>query len=89
MRLLAQRAGRNYTNPWDASKILGCVCDAGWRGPDCRLKECPSEEDPVGGPGPSSGRDCSGRGTCDYNRGVCVCYPGFYGISCEVKSFMS
>jgi hypothetical protein len=53
------------------------------------LKECPSEEDPVGGPGPSSGRDCSGRGTCDYNRGVCVCYPGFYGISCEVKSFMS
>jgi len=89
MRLLAQHAGRTYNTPWDANKILGCVCDIGWRGPDCRLKECPSENDPNGGRGPLDGYDCSGRGTCDYNRGVCKCYPGFYGIACEVKSFMS
>ena len=29
-----------YSNPWDAEKHVGCVCDLGRRGPDCSLIEC-------------------------------------------------
>lgn len=35
------------------------------------------------GPGNSAGRDCSGRGLCDYSRGVCQCFLGYYGTSCQ------
>lgn len=38
MRMLAERAERIYTEPWDAMKIWGCACDVGFRGPDCSLK---------------------------------------------------
>lgn len=41
-RQLAEDAGRIYETPWDADKNVGCVCDLGFRGPDCRLVECPS-----------------------------------------------
>ena len=36
---LADNAGTSYTVPWDASKQIGCVCDIGYRGPDCSLSE--------------------------------------------------
>ena len=41
-RQLAEEAGRVYQTPWDADKNTGCVCDIGFRGPDCSLIECPS-----------------------------------------------
>ena len=34
---LAEEANRIYEVPWDAEKNTGCVCDLGFRGPDCRL----------------------------------------------------
>jgi hypothetical protein len=34
-RQLAEDAGRVYETPWDANKNVGCVCDLGFRGPDC------------------------------------------------------
>ncbi len=34
-KILAELAGRNYSVPWDAMKLWGCVCDKGYRGPDC------------------------------------------------------
>lgn len=34
-KAFAERAGYNYTIPWDAMKIWGCLCDSGYRGPDC------------------------------------------------------
>lgn len=49
-RQLAEDAGRIYETPWDADKNVGCVCDLGFRGPDCRLVECPT------GPGKCIGR---------------------------------
>jgi hypothetical protein len=82
-KLLAERAGRNYSAPWDAMKIWGCLCDAGYRGPDCSLQECPSREDPLGGFGNEAGRDCSGRGHCDYKSGLCNCFRGFHGAACN------
>merc|ERR1711912_123626 len=47
---------------WDSGRSVGCKCDSGFAGPDCSLRECPSEDDPLGGPGRSQGRVCSGRG---------------------------
>ncbi|RYH24362.1 hypothetical protein EON65_16860, partial [archaeon] len=82
MQLLAERAGHIYSEPWDAMKIWGCACDVGFRGPDCSLKECPSRADPLGGFGNEGGRDCSGRGVCDYRTGTCQCFPGFVGVAC-------
>ena len=83
MKILAQRASRQYDTPWDALKIWGCLCDNGYRGPDCSEKECVSFSDPLGGFGNESGRDCSGRGTCNYGTGLCECFSGFYGDGCE------
>lgn len=80
---LADEAGRVYNDVWDANKHVGCMCDLGRRGFDCSLVECPSGPDPMGGYGNLAGRDCSGRGVCDYTRGVCVCYPGYAGIMCQ------
>merc|ERR1711924_280652 len=59
---LAAEAGKTYTTPWDAMKHVGCVCDLGFRGPDCSLQECASGPDVLRGDGNSKGRDCSGRG---------------------------
>lgn len=36
-----------YTTPWDAERILGCVCDHGYAGVDCSLELCPYGDDPV------------------------------------------
>ena len=82
-RLLAEKAGRVYSSPWDANRIVGCLCDYGYRGPGCELRECPSGPDPLNGMGNESGRDCSGRGVCDYHAGVCKCFSGFFGVKCQ------
>ena len=34
-----------YTN-WEADKIQGCLCDAGWDGYDCSQRQCPWGRDP-------------------------------------------
>lgn len=62
---------------------MGCYCDQGYRGPDCSQKECPSGVDPLQGYGNEAGRDCSGRGICNYQTGLCKCFKGFYGEACD------
>ena len=68
-----------YESPWDAEKHVGCKCDIGYRGPDCSQKECPSGSDIMGGDGNIEGRDCSGRGLCNYGAGLCHCFTGYFG----------
>lgn len=85
---LATEAGRDYSTPWDAEKHVGCVCDLGRRGPDCSLIECPSGADVMKGFGNESGRDCSGRGLCDYSSGICNCFHGYYGTKCEFQTVL-
>ena len=87
-KMLAELAGNLYDQPWDSMKIWGCLCDAGYRGPDCRFKECPSGPDPIGGFGNEAGRDCSGRGWCDYAQGLCRCFDGFHGPACNKQSIL-
>ncbi|KAJ1430673.1 hypothetical protein B484DRAFT_395810, partial [Ochromonadaceae sp. CCMP2298] len=74
---------RVYDTPWDALKHVGCMCDKGFRGPACESQECPSGPDPLNGYGNEAGRDCSGRGICNYDAGLCVCFEGFYGTRCQ------
>eukprot|EP01040_Poterioochromonas_malhamensis_P010823 gene10824-11797_t len=67
-------------------KAVGCFCDVGYRGSACEFQECPSGSDPVNGYGAEAGRDCSGRGICNYETGICSCFSGFAGMRCEVQS---
>ena len=46
-------------------------------------QECLSGADPLGAHGNTELRDCSGRGVCNYNSGICKCFPGFSGVSCD------
>ena len=77
-----------YTAAWDATKHVGCECDAGYRGADCSLRECPTGTDVMGGDGAAQGRDCSGRGICDYTAGLCTCIQGFFGARCEMQTIL-
>ena len=33
-------------------------------------------------------RDCSGRGICDYETGICKCFSGFFGEACEKQTIL-
>lgn len=50
--------------------------------------ECPSGADVLKGFGNESGRDCSGRGICDYTSGICSCFHGYYGHRCEYQTVL-
>lgn len=51
----------------------GCVCNAGWTGPDCMTVSCPTN-------------DCSGNGVCDTATNMCHCKAGYGGVNCDVNS---
>ena len=65
---------------------FNCLCDAGYRGPSCEFQECPSGTDPLDGYGNEAGRDCSGRGLCNFNEGTCPCFSGFFGTRCQYQT---
>ncbi|NXH10183.1 TENA protein, partial [Bucco capensis] len=65
--------GRLDTTPYCSGhgnysiEICGCVCEPGWKGPNCSQPDCPS--------------DCNDQGKCV--DGVCVCFEGYTGTDCS------
>ncbi|EQC30579.1 hypothetical protein SDRG_11637 [Saprolegnia diclina VS20] len=39
-------SGPAYTN-WEANSMMACFCDYGYQGPDCSLRMCPKNDDPL------------------------------------------
>lgn len=73
--------------PSDYDPLYGCgggQCNAGAQdnaNNDCTNKDisdCTHDEQ----------RDCSGRGICDYESGVCKCFSGFFGEACEKQTIL-
>ncbi|KFU87163.1 Tenascin-R, partial [Chaetura pelagica] len=64
--------GRLDTTPYCSGhgnysiEICGCVCEPGWKGPNCSEPECPNH--------------CSNHGLCV--QGKCICNEGFTGEDC-------
>ncbi|XP_074779786.1 tenascin isoform X2 [Athene noctua] len=48
-------------------EICGCVCEPGWKGPNCSEPDCPHK--------------CFNRGLCV--QGKCICDEGFAGTDCS------
>ncbi|XP_009905386.2 tenascin [Dryobates pubescens] len=65
--------GRLDTTPYCSGhgnysfEICGCVCEPGWKGPNCSEPDCP--------------HSCFNRGLC--LQGKCVCHEGFTGEDCS------
>ncbi|NXH74805.1 TENA protein, partial [Hydrobates tethys] len=65
--------GRLDTTPYCSGhgnysiEICGCICEPGWKGPNCSEPDCP--------------RNCFNRGLCV--RGKCICSEGFAGEDCS------
>jgi hypothetical protein len=47
IRQLANSDNGNIYELWDRDTTMGCECDAGFYGPDCSLRQCKSEIDPL------------------------------------------
>ncbi|XP_058472817.1 tenascin [Solea solea] len=70
----AQVTGEVVTKPYCnghgnySGDTCGCVCEPGWRGPNCSEPNCPS--------------NCQDRGRCV--DGKCECFQGFSGENCTL-----
>ncbi|KFM09516.1 Tenascin-R, partial [Aptenodytes forsteri] len=65
--------GRLDTTPYCSGRgnysieICGCICEPGWKGPNCSEPDCP--------------RNCFNRGLCVQGK-CCVCNEGYTGEDC-------
>uniref|UniRef100_A0A8B9LYT0 Zmp:0000000846 n=1 Tax=Astyanax mexicanus TaxID=7994 RepID=A0A8B9LYT0_ASTMX len=50
--------------------ICACVCEKGWKGPNCSLPDCPNH--------------CSAQGRCV--DGKCECFEGYFGEDCSMEA---
>uniref|UniRef100_W5KP24 Tenascin C n=1 Tax=Astyanax mexicanus TaxID=7994 RepID=W5KP24_ASTMX len=72
----AQVTGQVGTKPYCSGRgnysfdICACVCEKGWKGPNCSLPDCPNH--------------CSAQGRCI--DGKCECFEGYFGEDCSMEA---
>ncbi|KAI9534845.1 hypothetical protein NQZ68_010231 [Dissostichus eleginoides] len=72
----SQVTGKLGTKPYCSghgnysTETCGCICEPGWKPPNCSEPECPN--------------DCQDRGLCI--GGKCVCFKGFTGKDCALDN---
>ncbi|XP_014728614.1 PREDICTED: tenascin isoform X2 [Sturnus vulgaris] len=97
--------GRLDTTPYCSGhgnysiEICGCICEPGWKGPNCSQASCPSDCNDQGKcvdglcvcfegyTGPDCGQELCGQGCGAHGRcvgGQCLCHEGFVGDDCSV-----
>ena len=62
---------------------LGCKCFPRWQGNDCSDRQCPYANAWVSTSGTHEFAECSARGACDRDSGLCGCFPGYTGSACQ------
>jgi len=72
-----------------ASDTFKCSCFAGWQGADCSERICPFGNSWFMSPTSDNqahltSTECSDMGICDRTTGLCTCFTGFEGSSCNV-----
>ena len=85
---LAYEASKTYSEPWDALKHIGCICDLGARG-SAPSKNAPLDLTPSSARQQLRSRTCSGRGLCDHSSGLCKCFQGYFGTRCQSQTILS
>uniref|UniRef100_A0A8C9S763 Tenascin Cb n=1 Tax=Scleropages formosus TaxID=113540 RepID=A0A8C9S763_SCLFO len=65
----APAIGRQRTCLGFKSYTCSCLCESGWKGPNCTEPECPN--------------DCQDQGRCV--DGQCICFEGFAGEDCSIE----
>uniref|UniRef100_A0A8C1EHC1 Tenascin Ca n=1 Tax=Cyprinus carpio carpio TaxID=630221 RepID=A0A8C1EHC1_CYPCA len=72
----AQATGAVGTKPYCSGRgnysteTCGCICEPGWKGPNCTVPDCPG--------------DCNDQGRCI--NGKCECFNGFAGEDCSMET---
>mmetsp|Transcript_52211 Transcript_52211/g.119089 ORF Transcript_52211/g.119089 Transcript_52211/m.119089 type:complete len:414 (-) Transcript_52211:254-1495(-) len=84
-KLLCSGRGHNCS----AASDFRCNCTAGYVGPGCEYRDCPSSRSWFQEPDLESGRAhlkgfrCSGGGSCDEREGSCACAQTYDGAACH------
>jgi len=66
-----------------------CTCDEGWTGGDCREQTCPCGASWFDHPVEENNKahdthtECSNKGICNRETGMCACHSGFEGEACQ------
>ena len=58
-----------------------CGCFPNWQGFDCSERKC--QYGAAWDASVTTYLECSGKGDCDRETGLCTCYEGYEGVSCN------